>query len=331
MEILTGNESNAGFVEEQEYWLVGGDGENYGPVDQEAMRGWILEGRADGNSKIRTELSGPWLSIAEFPEFASALAEQRARFGMEPAKGSEPRFQLENIFSEAWTLFARHFMEITSAVFIVWLILSLLSFLDLFGRILLLAFSGPLYGGLYFFALSLIREGDASPGRIFWAAKTFLPKLMTVGLVQQILTSAGYLLLIIPGIYLQVVWCFATLLVVDKGLEPWSALETSRKAVSKQWFKVALMLAFAFLPIVGMTLYSDAVIGWKLSSLVSKEGFEVLKQGADSPELKRISQNALQLSLIRQLLLLFTLPYASLVLALAYERRFNPGKAKSHE
>lgn len=313
------------FVDEQDYWMVGGDGAEYGPASREAMAAWILEGRVDPGTKIRAGNTDSWLAASEFPEFAGALEEQRALFGLPRAPKLEPpRLELDKVLGDAWGLFTSHFMEITSAVFIVWLTLSLLSFLDIAGRILLLAFSGPIYGGLYYFTLCLIRDGDASPGRMLWAAKSFLPRLMTVGMLQQIVTSAGYLLLIIPGIYLQVIWCFALFLVVDKGLEPWAALEASRKAVAKNWFRMAMILGIAFLPVVGITVYSDAVTGWELSKLVSKEGMDVLKLGAESPEMKRIAEKAVQLSMIRQMLLLFTLPYASIALALAYERRCNP-------
>lgn len=321
---LTYNKGRVAFEDEQEYWMVGGDGAEYGPASREAMAAWILEGRVDPATKIRAGDAESWLPASEFPEFAGALKEQRALFGLPPATKQEPGLGLDNVLGEAWGLFMRHFMEITSAVFIVWLTLSLLSFLDIAGRILLLAFSGPIYGSLYYFTLCLIREGDASPGRMLWAAKSFLPRLMTVGMLQQIATSAGYLLLIIPGIYLQVSWCFALFLVVDKGLEPWAALEASRKAVAKQWFRMAMILGIAFLPVVGITVYSDAVTGWELSKLVSKEGMEVLKLGAESPDMKRIAEMAAQLSMIRQLLLLFTLPYAAIALSLAYERRHNP-------
>jgi hypothetical protein len=45
-------------------------------------------------------------------------------------------------------------------------------------------------------------------------------------------------LLILATIYLGFSYLFATLLVVEKKLSPWQALEVSRKAVSQHWFKL---------------------------------------------------------------------------------------------
>jgi uncharacterized membrane protein len=46
----------------------------------------------------------------------------------------------------------------------------------------------------------------------------------------------GFVLLIIPGIYLAIAYYMAMPLVVEKGLSPWAAMEISRKTVSKRWF-----------------------------------------------------------------------------------------------
>jgi len=53
----------------------------------------------------------------------------------------------------------------------------------------------------------------------------------------------GFLLLVLPGIYLSIAYVFALPLIADKGLDVWEAMELSRKAVTKNWFKVfGLML-----------------------------------------------------------------------------------------
>jgi uncharacterized membrane protein len=47
----------------------------------------------------------------------------------------------------------------------------------------------------------------------------------------------GFVLLVIPGIYLAISYAFVYPLVVDKNLGAWEAMELSRKTVTKQWFK----------------------------------------------------------------------------------------------
>jgi uncharacterized membrane protein len=53
-----------------------------------------------------------------------------------------------------------------------------------------------------------------------------------------ILVLLGVLLILPPAIYLGVSWAFTPLLIVDKGLDFWPAMELSRKVSSKNFFGV---------------------------------------------------------------------------------------------
>lgn len=76
-------------------------------------------------------------------------------------------------------------------------------------------------------------------------------KVIITWLMSLILIFIGYLLLILPGIYLTVGYGLALPLVVDKRLSPWQALETSRKAIHKVWWKFfALMLVMTLITFV---------------------------------------------------------------------------------
>lgn len=63
-------------------------------------------------------------------------------------------------------------------------------------------------------------------------------KLALAALLIYILTVIGFVLLILPGIYLSIAYIFTLPLIVDKGMDVWDAMELSRKAVTKHWFKV---------------------------------------------------------------------------------------------
>ncbi|GIT97401.1 DUF975 family protein [Sulfurovum sp. TSL1] len=63
-------------------------------------------------------------------------------------------------------------------------------------------------------------------------------RLSLAALFIYIMTVIGFVLLIIPGIYLSVAYIFTLPLIADKGMDIWEAMETSRKAVTKHWFKV---------------------------------------------------------------------------------------------
>ena len=57
-------------------------------------------------------------------------------------------------------------------------------------------------------------------------------------LIMMIFIMLGYVLFVLPGIYLTIAYMLAMPLIVEKGLGPWAALEASRKAITKRWFTV---------------------------------------------------------------------------------------------
>lgn len=68
----------------------------------------------------------------------------------------------------------------------------------------------------------------------------FIVPLILVTIVSYILIMIGLVLLVLPGIYLAIAYSFALMLVVEKKMGLWEAMETSRKAVTKRWFTLFL-------------------------------------------------------------------------------------------
>ena len=60
-----------------------------------------------------------------------------------------------------------------------------------------------------------------------------------------VMIMLGYLLLIIPGIYLSIAYMYAMPLLVEKEMGPWQALEVSRKAITRLWFRFTGFLLLA--------------------------------------------------------------------------------------
>lgn len=79
-------------------------------------------------------------------------------------------------------------------------------------------------------------------------------RLFLTMLLMYIMVLIGLLLLIIPGIYLMVSYYMAMPLVVEKGMGPWEALETSRKTISKRWFTM-----FFFTIVVSLLILISAI------------------------------------------------------------------------
>jgi uncharacterized protein (DUF983 family) len=77
------------------------------------------------------------------------------------------------------------------------------------------------------FGFSMLFDGFSKVGTVIAAM-----------LLQTVLITLGFALLIIPGIYLSIAYALTLPLIMEKGLSPWEALETSRKAIHHCWFQV---------------------------------------------------------------------------------------------
>jgi uncharacterized membrane protein len=72
-----------------------------------------------------------------------------------------------------------------------------------------------------------------------------------------LLTGLGFLLCLLPGIYLFVAWeLFTALLILDKRLDFWPAMELSRKVITRHWWQVfGLALLFLLIMLAGTMVF----------------------------------------------------------------------------
>jgi predicted Ser/Thr protein kinase len=96
---------------------------------------------------------------------------------------------------------------------------------------------GPLAGGLSLYYLKKIRGERATLETAFSGFSLAFVPLALAGSITVVLTALGFVCLVLPGIYLSVIWWFAATLVIDKRLDFWSAMELSRKVVARHWWK----------------------------------------------------------------------------------------------
>jgi len=66
-------------------------------------------------------------------------------------------------------------------------------------------------------------------------------------LLMSVLIFLGFLLLILPGIYLAFAYMFSLPLMIEKEIGAWQALEISRKAVTRVWFRATGFLILIML------------------------------------------------------------------------------------
>lgn len=82
----------------------------------------------------------------------------------------------------------------------------------------------------------------ASGRALFWkqvfSGFKMTGKLLVATILQFILIFIGMLLLVLPGIYLAVGYLMTIPLIMANKMSPWQAMETSRKAIHKVWWKM---------------------------------------------------------------------------------------------
>ncbi len=126
-------------------------------------------------------------------------------------------------------------------------------------------------GGLMLIGVRRVLEQRVSWKMVFAAFSSKKVLSMTIATVLQILLIAiGFVLLVLPGIYLTVGYALTLPLILDKGLGPWEALETSRKAIHKKWWTVLGMY------LVMMLLYMVSMIPLGLGLIWTVPMFLVL-------------------------------------------------------
>jgi uncharacterized membrane protein len=119
----------------------------------------------------------------------------------------------------------------------------------------------PMLVGLMMMALRHVRGETVGVNDLFaYYAKTGV--LSLTALVMYIMISIGFILLVLPGIYLSIGYIFALQLVADKDMAIWDAMELSRKTVTRHWFKVFFVTVLATLGFVAGILTLGIGLYW---------------------------------------------------------------------
>lgn len=190
----------------------------------------------------------------ETPALASNDGQRLGEGSLETGIAGQYSFKVFDVISEGFNLSNGHKLPINLAVLIVSIISIVASFIP---------FASLLIGGAFSLSMSWMGVRAAvgrktEVGQAFDGFKLFGP-LLGLYLLVVILTMLGFLLLIIPGIYLSVAYMFALLVRYDKGIPVWDAMEASRKAITHNWFSFfGLVLVLGLINMLGLVL----MIGW---------------------------------------------------------------------
>lgn len=244
--------------------IIGGDGKEYGPATLEQLRSWVAGGRANLETQAKRVGEEQWRRLGDFPEFSETGAPQPPAAPVPATDGTatgqinvDPKAYAEELIARAapldiagclersWNLLKANFWPLVGATFVSLVVMIVANMIPVVGIFVGVLLTGVFYGGLYLYYLRTIRGQPVELGDVFSGFTLAFVPLMLATIVSTLLISAGLLLLILPGIYLGVSYIFAYMLIIDKRIEFWAAMEISRRVITAQWWRVFGLLLLA--------------------------------------------------------------------------------------
>ena len=226
------------------YTIIGGDGKEYGPVTAEQVRSWIAGGRANLATKVRPAGSDAWKTIEECPEITGTGPSPTGAPPQVPIVGAIKFREVANLdviscYERSWKLLKANFWPLIGATFVMTCLVAVLMYAQYNGVMALTSvFGAALSAGLYYFFLRKVRGLPTTFKDLFAGFTRGFVTLVVTGILITVFFTVGVICLVIPGIYLLVAYTFTNILVVDKRLGFWEAMEGSRKVITKQWFRM---------------------------------------------------------------------------------------------
>jgi hypothetical protein len=237
----------------------------------------MAAGRANLETRAKALGTDDWKSLGDFPDFAATGQTELPPAGSTPSAGAEliaeeiraraGKIDVSSCYERSWELLKANFWSLVGATALVYVISfafgqsSELVLGQVGGSLLSLVVSVVFLAGLQFYFLKKIRGQPASLGDAFAGFRIAPLPLLLGGLAGFVLIACGLFLLILPGIYLAVAYNFAWLLIVDRRLGFWTALEVSRRIVTPQWWRLlGLLLLGAVFALLGLIAFLVGVL-----------------------------------------------------------------------
>ncbi|HEY1789892.1 MAG TPA: DUF4339 domain-containing protein [Verrucomicrobiae bacterium] len=205
------------------YKIIGGDGQEYGPVTEADLCKWIAEGRLSSQSLAKAEGDAEFRPLSSFPEFAGALGTAAvAHSASAPSpqavdwSGRDYELDIGGCISRGWNLFANNLgilLGSTVLYFVMIIIVSMvLGFIlniillpilgkeamqsatfkvsfDFLFRLSSAPLLGPLTGGLYYIIIETMRGRTAGVGELFIGFQKKFPQLFLGYLVYTLVAA----------------------------------------------------------------------------------------------------------------------------------------------
>jgi uncharacterized membrane protein len=287
--IIGGDQKQYGPVsaDELRQWIAEGRLNGQTPAQAEGATEW----KPLSQFQEFAEALGAAPTPAGPPKFAENA--NSSEFG-EQLGAHDYNLEIGGCISRGWELLKNNFGTVFGggAVYLlIQIAISALGNIPIVGPLISLAnivfVAGPMLGGVYYFLLKNIRHQPVEIGDIFagfhicywqlvlgYLVMTFIAVLLAIpgGVIMAIsivpmarnqavdathiaMAAVGFLVLLIPLIYVGVSWLFALPLIIDKQMNFWAAMTKSRQMVSEHWWTV-----FGFLMVCGLVNCAGIIV-----------------------------------------------------------------------
>jgi hypothetical protein len=208
-----------------QYIIIGGDGNEYGPVTAAEVANWVSTGRANGDTRVRLESTTEWSCLRDVPQLATVL--QPATVLPAPGTPAFPHptattpqqdsplpadlFARDHgvwsagCFERGWEVFSKYMggsigIVVLFAVIIFAIILfSLIPFIGILFGLASMILQPVLLGGLLYYFIKVNRGQNAMVGDLFSGFSRNFGGLFLVNLIQSLIILAT----MIPGMVLM--------------------------------------------------------------------------------------------------------------------------------
>ena len=113
---------------------------------------------------------------------------------------------------------------------------SIIGVLGIVFQLVITVISLPMTYALFIMAMRHANNKSVSAGEVFRHFGSIV-SLFVAYILEVILIMIGFMLLVLPGIYLMFAYMYAMPLIIEKKMGPWHAMEVSRRALTRVWFR----------------------------------------------------------------------------------------------
>ncbi len=277
------------------YYAIGN--ERLGPVEDDEWQKLVDSGQIQPDTLVWHEGMTDWMAYSELlpkvapaptaEEITASISEEDPEALVESIRQRDYQVNVIDCLSRAIALLKSRFWVCASTTFLLYLVMAVAGMIPCLGIFASMVVNGPVIGGLYWFYLTMIREGDATIADGFAGFNREFVQLMLCTVVSSLVmavffipfgvlvaTSGGqptdvmpslpiiisYIVAIVAALYFGIAWLFAPALIIDKRFRFWPAMEVSRRVVNMHWFRVFALPLVVGLVMVGIVLVFVVII-----------------------------------------------------------------------